>query len=237
MINILILKDDDLQLKILDLFITEYCTLKNIPYKINFSDINKKFKGTFIDVAFISIANVDNSLIKENIKHLSRCNPNIPNIFYGYNAVHNLSCLSMYNYFDFIQLPLDGNSFGRIFTRSIRQILANRILGTTFSFCFTHQSTKMHLKYIDTLFIYRNSNKTIIMTKSNKSYETYETIKSLNNRLVFGFARVSQSLIVNLSEIKEVKKDELLLKNGYRTKISKTYKSMFFEKYERGIFI
>ena len=62
------------------------------------------------------------------------------------------------------------------------------------------------------------------------------SLSSLSNILPdFLFVRCYQSFIVNLDEVKEVHTNEIILKNGQRLRVGRTYKKNFLEKWQQYI--
>ena len=73
------------------------------------------------------------------------------------------------------------------------------------------------------LYIERQQSKSIIATRQ-RSYQVYETVTSLCERIGDAFLRINQGMVVNISMIQEIKGNVVFLKNGMDVTIGRTYR-------------
>lgn len=242
MINIVIMTDNSLQESVLKLYIKEFAANIRVNYELqsfcNNTDINfEDYKMKLIDLAFIVINRDENTCIMKNTKALLRLYPNIVNIFLSENYLQNVKVLCSIRLFDFISLPIVEKNFNKIFLRAINQVLAIRYRKNNTYVLFISQYMKVQLLKNQILYISRENGKTKIVAKGNTIYYSYESLKSFEKKLVYGFQRISQYIIINLSEIVHIEKDVLTLNGDFSAKITRSFKKAFYETYNQNIIL
>lgn len=240
MINIVILMSNYIQESILKLYIQEEFKKKSINYKlVCLRSIEERKMISFtknIDIAFILISKEDDFIIN-NLKMLVKLNPNIVNIFLSENSIQDIESLCSFRIFDFLPIPIEGHIFHKIFLRALNQVLAVRCRRNDMCINFTSQSLKIRLPVSQIVYLSREDGKTKIISKNNKIYISYKSLKFFESNLLYGFQRTSQDKIINMSEIMEIQKDTITLYNNYETKITRSFKKAFYETYYQNILL
>jgi DNA-binding LytR/AlgR family response regulator len=240
MINIVIMGNSSIQENILKLYIKEDSQNAKINYELlcfpNNSEDRKVNSTTKpIDLAFILISKDEEFCTINNIKMLIKLNPNIVNIYLSEDLMQNIKTLCFFRIFDFISLPIEERVFHKVFMRSINQILAIRCRRSNTYITFSSQNIKIRIPRSQILYLSRENGKTKIVTKGNTIYYSYESLKSFESKLFYGFQRISQDKIINMAEIIKVEKDILTLYSDFKAKITRSFKKTFYESFDQNI--
>lgn len=120
--------------------------------------------------------------------------------------------------FDFLIKPLDYENFKRTIDRSSQYLLRGKSL-----FAFSIKNNNYSLHFSEIVYIEKMGRKAKLHTDS-ETYEFYMSTKEIWARLdIDMFVNVHSSYIVNLSFIKSIIKDEIILHNDKRIYISRNY--------------
>ncbi len=124
--------------------------------------------------------------------------------------------------FSFIIKPVDPERLERIFKKAVLQVNDLNYRKQRSPFIITEDNLKKKINQSSILYIERNDSQSVIVTKSSKHF-VYETITSLSERLEDNFLRINQGIIVNLSEVAQLKKHLLQMKTGEEFPVGRTY--------------
>ena len=240
MINIVTITNSLIQENVLKIYIGENSHYVKINYNLlcfrnNLDDKKDNYKIGSIDLAFISIDQEEDFCKMSNINMLIKLNPNIVIIFLSEYLMQNIKTLCSYRIYDFISLPIEEKAFQRVFLRAINQILAIRCRRSNSYITFSSQNNKIRIPRSQILYLSKESGKTKIVTKGDTIYYSYESLKSFESKLIYGFQRISQDKIINMGEIIKVENDILTLYSNYRAKITRSFKKKFFEYYNQNV--
>ena len=94
----------------------------------------------------------------------------------------------------------------------------------------TDENLKKKINIGDIMYIQRQQSKSIIYTKQ-RTYNVYETLTSLYERLGEGFLRINQGEVTSVKEIREIRGNVVVLKNGEEMSIGRTYRKEVMAKY------
>lgn len=100
----------------------------------------------------------------------------------------------------------------------------------SFELVITDENMKKKIDVRDIMYIERQQSKSIIVTRQ-RSYQVYETVTSLCQRIGDAFLRINQGMVVNISMIQEIKGNVVLLKNGMEVTIGRTYRKDVINRY------
>lgn len=122
--------------------------------------------------------------------------------------------------FDYIIKPLTFDCFDKLIHKVI-----NYIKITKTNFVFSYQKNSFSIPCQNIIYIRKSGRKAFIHTNNNKIYQCNITLEEiweqLDSRM---FSSIYISCIVNLSEIVEILRDKLILKNGEELYIARDYR-------------
>jgi DNA-binding LytR/AlgR family response regulator len=94
----------------------------------------------------------------------------------------------------------------------------------------TEDNIKKKISQMNIRFIQRVHTKSMIVTNTAMHY-VYETITSLSDRLEDNFVQISQSVIINLDETKDLQVNQAVMKSGEVFTIGRSYIKKAKKKY------
>ena len=223
-LNIAVCEDESISLKINCTYIEElsrkYRINANIVGFTSGEAILEYAKKEEIDIVFMDIDMKGLNGIQTASMMLKK-NPRLITIFI---TGHKEFAYDAFNVeaFSFIIKPIDPERLERIFKKAVLQVNDLTYRKQRAPFIITEDNLKKKINQASIVYIERIDTQSVIVTKSSKHY-VYETITSLSERLEGNFIRINQGIIVNLEEIAQLKKNELLLKSGEEFPIGRTY--------------
>lgn len=126
--------------------------------------------------------------------------------------------------------PFDIKKMESILSKALLQVSGIQRNQEDKEIIITDENLKKKIHIGDILYIQRQQSKSMIHT-GHRTYNVYETITSLYERLGEGFLRINQGEVVNIKEIKELNGNVVLLKNGLEMSIGRTYRKEVLAKY------
>lgn len=130
----------------------------------------------------------------------------------------------------YIVKPVEEKKIERVLKKTLAHVEAIHVKKPEETLVITADNLKKRISQDSIIYIERQIAKSIIYTKDNE-YNVYETISSLIDRLTNHFIRVSQSYIVNKSNIAEINGNNVILSNGMVLSIGRTYRKEVLESY------
>lgn len=232
-INIIICDEDRIGLKITTTYIEEFSQ----KYKVNshikaYEAIDDTFfnsiESNVFDIAFLEITYKDNNGL-EIAKEIQKKSPWVSIIFISElseYAMHAFQILA----FGFLEKPTNQHLLEKLFIRAVvqAQSIRYRRIGSTIDFVANKVSVCIRQQSI--IYLEKLKQKTKIITKQ-KTYETYETLSSIEGRLDSTFLRINQSIIVNMLLIATFEQSTIILRTGESFKIGRTYLKRVKEAY------
>lgn len=126
--------------------------------------------------------------------------------------------------------PFDIKKMESILSKALLQVSAIKRRQEDKEIVITDENLKKKIHIGDILYIQRQQSKSIIYTRQ-RTYNVYETLTSLYERLGEGFLRINQGEVVNIKEIQEIRGNVVILKNGEEMSIGRTYRKEVMAKY------
>lgn len=126
--------------------------------------------------------------------------------------------------------PYDIKKMERILRKALLQVTALNNYGESKEIVITDENLKKKISIEEIKYIQRQLSKSVICT-DKRSYNVYETITSLCERLGDGFLRVNQGEVVAIREIAEIKGNTVVLKNEMEMAIGRTYRKEVLDTY------
>ncbi|MDF2907180.1 MAG: LytTR family transcriptional regulator [Herbinix sp.] len=218
------------------------CEDESIPLKINctyIEELSKKYRvdaniigftsgeaaleymsKVEIDIVFMDIdLNGMNGI--QTASRMLKMNPRIITIFITGHKEFAYDAFTV-EAFSFIIKPIDPERLERIFRKAVLQVNDFNNRKQRSPFIITEDNLKKKINQSSILYIERIDTQSVIVTKSSKHF-VYETITSLSERLDNNFIRINQGIIVNLSEVSQLNKNQLQMKTGEEFPIGRTY--------------
>ena len=130
----------------------------------------------------------------------------------------------------YIVKPVEEQKMERILKKAILQVKAIKGLDAVHELIITEENIKKKINEDEIIYIERELSKSIIHTKK-RDYKVYETITSLCERLGTNFLRVSQSDVVNIKEIEQIRDNSVILQGNITISIGRTYRKKVMETY------
>ena len=232
-INIIICDEDRISLKINTTYMEEFSQKYKVKTNIySFDTVNDSFyqyiSENTIDIALLDIdfENCDGIHLAKDIQ---KKNPWVSIIFITERAEYALEAFNLLAV-GFIQKPIKQLKLEKLFARCViqAQSMKNRRFGTNID--FTVNKTSVSIRQASILYLEKLQQKTRIIT-TQKHYETYETLTSIENRLETSFLRVNQSIIVNIQQIASLEQNTIFLSTGESFKIGRSYIKKVKEAY------
>lgn len=126
--------------------------------------------------------------------------------------------------------PFDIKKMESILSKALLQVSAIQKKQEEREIVITDENLKKKININDILYIQRQHSKCIIYTR-HRTYNVYETLTSLYERLGEGFLRINQGEVSNMREILEIRSNVVVLKSGIQMSIGRTYRKEVLEKY------
>lgn len=130
----------------------------------------------------------------------------------------------------YIVKPVEEQKMERVLKKAILQVKAMKGLDDVHELIITEENIKKKINEEEITYIERQLSKSIIHTKK-RDYKVYETITSLCERLGTNFLRVSQSDVVNIKKIEQIRDNSVILKGNITISIGRTYRKKVMETY------
>lgn len=223
-INIAVCEDESISLKINCTYIEELSKKYRVDTNITgFSSgeaVLEHMNKEEIDIVFMDIDLKGMNGIQTASAMLKK-NPRIITIFI---TGHREFAYDAFNVeaFSFIIKPVDPERLERIFKKAVLQVNDFISRKQRTPFVITEDNLKKKINQSSIIYIERYDTQSVITTKTSKHF-VYETITSLSERLEDNFIRINQGIIVNLVEVAQLKRSNLLMKSGEEFPIGRTY--------------
>jgi len=225
--RILICDDNRIELRIIytyvQTFVAMYKQNAEINTFFNAQDVIKFCETRPIDIAFLDI-NMDEEECSgiKLARHILQHSPKVVNVFVtgemaSVPEVFSVRC------FDYIQKPIDSEKFRLSFIRAIKQASVVNNAQSTASLMITVDNLKKKIRQSTISYIEKELARSKIVLNNGEIIYIYETIKSLYERLEQDFIQVNQSVIINMSNIADMNKGVVLLKNGTTFVLGRTF--------------
>ena len=124
----------------------------------------------------------------------------------------------------------DIKKLDNVMKRVMAQLQAPEESAESYELVITDENVKKKLDIREILYIERQQARSVIVTRQ-RSYQVYETITSLCERLGDTFLRVNQGEVVNISMISDIKGNTVYLKDGREITIGRTYRKEVISRY------
>lgn len=126
--------------------------------------------------------------------------------------------------------PYDIKKLDNVMKRVMAQLQAPEESAESYELVITDENVKKKLDARDILYIERQQARSVIVTRQ-RSYQVYETITSLCERLGDTFLRVNQGEVVSISMIRDIKGNTVYMKDGKEITIGRTYRKEVISRY------
>ncbi len=126
--------------------------------------------------------------------------------------------------------PYSMDRMESVLRKSVLQVSALEQESQEKELVITDENLKKKVKCKEIQYIRREQNKSIVVT-SSRTYNVYEPITALCERIGYAFMRVNQSEAVNMDFIRDIKGNLILLKNGMEMSIGRTYRKEVVRRY------
>jgi len=224
-INIIICDEDRISLKINATYMEEFSQKYKIHSNISTYNVINDALYEYINQNTIDIALLDIDFKNCNGIHLAkeiqRKSPWVSIIFITEHAEFALEAFNLLA-LGFIQKPIKQLLLEKLFARAViqAQSLKHRRIGTNID--FTMNKVTISIRQTSIIYLEKQNQKTRIITLQ-KTYETYETLTSIENRLESSFLRINQSIIINMQQIVSLEQNQVYLNSGNCFKIGRSY--------------
>lgn len=231
-LNIVVCDDENITLKVNCTYINELAK----KYKVN-ACINGFSSGDAvveyaekeeIDIIFMDIDMKGINGIQTAAKVMKK-NPKVITIFITGHREFAYDAFTV-EAFSFIVKPIDPERLERIFKKALLQVNSLNYRKQRAPLIITEENIKKKINSGIILYIERVDTQSMIVTKQAKHY-VYETITSLVERLEDNFVRISQGVVVNLSEVAKIQFNQVIMKSGERFNIGRTYSKEVKKRY------
>ena len=212
--NLLICDDNIYEIEIIYSYIEKIFSNHQIELEINkFIDVEQALeyaKSQQIDIALLDIDMGQGKSSGISLAaNLLKKNPEIVNIFVTGEMVTIPEVFSV-RAFDYIQKPINPNSFKTALFRAINQVNGVRSRKKIESIVIIVDNLKMKIITNNIIYIERIGTRSRITTVK-ETFFIYETLKSLSSRLSTDFIQINQSTIVNINRINDYVKDQIIM--------------------------
>lgn len=236
-INVLICDDDEISLGINQKYVELYS--EKYGKKVNFycfqdisEELEKVASSGKIDLAILDITLTKGSGI-EIAKKLQKRRPDIPIIFVTSHEEYKSLAYDIL-VIGYLVKPILQEKFAILFKRALAQIEAEK----------NKESEKFIEIYVDKKFLQLRLSSIIsaekllrkVKIKSNSGiYEISSTLSDFKEKLNDDFIQISQSVIVNKNEIKELNSYQVSLFTGDEFTIGRTYAKQVRKEYQKRL--
>lgn len=126
--------------------------------------------------------------------------------------------------------PLSPDCIKKVFTEAVTEFLKKSEEKQGESFVIENRDGRQLVPYNRIVF-FESREKKIYLCAGSKEYSFYDTLDNLEQNLPEGFMRCHRSFIVARSSIKKIilSQNTIILEDGYRVPLSRSYKSVFKE--------
>lgn len=238
-INIIICDEDRISLMINETYMKEFSQKYKVHSDIHSFDTVSDPLYQYIEQHTIDIALLDIDFTNCNgiqlARDIQRKSPWVSIIFITEHAEYAMEAFNLLA-LGFIQKPIKQLRLEKLFARSViqAQSLQHRRIGTNID--FTVNKSSISIRQASILYLEKVNQKTKIIT-TQKVYETYETLTSIENRLESSFLRINQSIIVNMQQILSYEHNSIYLITGECFKIGRSYFKKVKEAYAEYPFV
>lgn len=221
MITIAICDDDEKQIEIMNELVSDVFNKFNVPYKIH-----RCSNGADLLYIHESVGNLDLVLLDINLeydngidaaKELRKTNSHCYIVFVSASKQYYKAAFSVQPY-QFIDKPIDPNEFSNIITEVANLIIAkNQILS------FEYKWKQYRICLNDILYIESSHRLIHIYTADENIYKFYGQINQLEENIKLKsklFLRIHKSFLINMSYIKEIGSDYIIMFDNKRFEIS-----------------
>lgn len=232
-INIIICDEDRISLKINATYMEEFSQKYKVHSNINAYNKVDDSLYQYINENTIDIALLDIDFKTCNGIHLAKeiqkKSPWVSIIFITERAEYALEAFNLLA-LGFIQKPIKQLLLEKLFARSViqAQSFKHRRIGTNID--FTVNKVSVSIRQASILYLEKLNQKTKIIT-TQKTYETYETLTSIESRLESSFLRINQSIIINMEQITSLEQSTIYMSTGESFKIGRSYMKKVKEAY------
>jgi two-component system LytT family response regulator len=230
--NIAVCDDENITLKINCTYINELAKKYRIDACINGFNSGEAVieyaEKEEIDILFMDIDMKGINGIQTASKVMKK-NPRVVTIFITGHREFAYDAFTV-EAFSFIVKPIEPERLDRIFKKAILQVNDLNLRKQRTPLIITEENLKKKINQGIILYIERNDTQSMIVTKQSRHF-VYETITSLVERLEDNFVRISQGIVVNLSEVDQLQQNQVIMKTGERFNIGRTYSKEFKKRY------
>ncbi len=224
-INIIICDEDRISLKINTTYMEEFSQKYKVQTNIfAFGKINDSFNDYIIENT-IDIALLDfNYQDFDGIylaKKIQKRNPWVSIIFISERVEYAMEAFNLLAV-GFIMKPIRQLQLEKLFARCIIQAQSIKCRTPIANIEFMVNKYSISIRQTGILYLEKLNQKTKIITRQ-KSYETYETLTSIEKRLDLSFLRINQSIIVHTYYISSIEHNTVFLSTGESFKIGRSY--------------
>lgn len=226
--------NEELQIKINMLYVKEIALKHGFNFSIETfisgTRLNEYLSSDFLDVIFLDIQ-LENESGIDIAKEIKLKYPNIIIVFItGHREFANEA-------FDveamgYVLKPIEICKVEQLLIKILKFVNLINLNGNSHGFKIKINNTRKWLPFSCIIYLKKINTQSLVVTK-NSSLETYESLDSLMNKLSNNFIRITQSLIININEVKHVKKNIVTLKNNIEYKIGRAYYKNFLTNYPK----
>lgn len=230
MIEVLVCEDDNISLEVNKAYVRSFG--EKYREKVDIISSNGKDElGIKVDIAILDIDLNGRSGI-DLAKKLLLANKATVIIFITNHTEYALDAYKI-QAFGYLVKPVEQSEFESLFVKAIIQVKSIKNKSVISAVEFYEDRKIIKIKQKDIIYIEKCKNKRKIIIKTQRrEYTSNDSIQSFEGKLESEFIKISQSVIVNASEIALIEKKSVLLKTGEQFKINRTYTKEAKRRYE-----
>lgn len=173
----------------------------------------------FLDIEMPEVSGLD-------VAHALRENGSKAIVIFITSHINYVSDTFRLGAFQFLVKPVQESAFNVDFERAIRTYR-----NTHKFYQINWRETKHVVEYGDICYI-EGYNRHLYINTESEGYECVGKIQEEEDKLrLYNFVRCHQGYIVNMSKIRDIKKNVLVLKNGVEIPVSRRYRDNLMEKF------
>lgn len=222
--------DETIQLKVNTVYIKEVAKRNNIPIVLktfcNSSQLFSYLNENSLDILFLDIDLGEESGI-DIAKKLAVKYPNILIIFLTGHREYTNDAFEV-DALGYLVKPLNEQRLERTLNRAITHVCGIQIQSAPPTLSIIENNIKKEINTADILYIKHVHRKSIIYT-TVQTYQVYDSITSLCQKLGENFLRINQREIVPRSEIADIIENTVLLRDNRQLTLGRTYKKAVLE--------
>lgn len=225
--------DEEYQVKLNCLYMKEIASRSNLELKYHGFTSGEKLlayvNNNNLDILFLDI---DLGEARSGIELAAELSKRFPNLIVIFVTGHREFAGEAFEVeaMGYLVKPFDIEKMESILRKAILQATAIKGLSVSHKIVITDENIKKKINTMEINYVQRQISKSVIRTEK-RSYNVYETITSLYERLGENFIRVNQGEVVNSRFISEISGNIVKLKNGMEMSIGRTYRKDVISKY------